>query len=146
MNTRDIIGEFINSFKLILNRHLPEASRDIIDDMKADIDESLTEILGKYDIGNITEEKIIMRPKSCNYNMVSWGEEKLGNVLKELGIISDMLIKKELNFETYDEKTNYPKVTKENVDRSLGIALYDLLKIYSFLIDEYWIQDMLLRY
>ena len=41
VNTRDIIGEFLNAFQLILNTHLPEANRDIIDDIKADVDEFL---------------------------------------------------------------------------------------------------------
>lgn|GEM_PF-2397106 len=138
MNTRDIIGEFLNAFQLILNTHLPEANRDIIDDIKADVDESLTEILDKYDIDDIAKDKVVMKSKSYNYNMASWGLEKSENVLKELVRISEMLVNKELNFETCDNMIDYPETAQERFEGSLVIALYDLLKIYSFFIDEDW--------
>lgn len=135
MNTRDIIGDFINSLQLILNTHLPESNRDIIDDIKADVDESLTGILDKYDIA---KDKVTMRSKSYNYNMASWGLEKSENVLKELVRITEMLVNKELSFETCDNMIDCPETAEERFESSLGIALYDQLKIYSFLIDEDW--------
>lgn len=138
MDTRDIIGEFINSFQLILNTHLPEVNRDIIDDIKADVHASLTEILDKYDTDDIVKDKVVMRSKSYNYNMASWGLEKSENILKELVRISEMLVNKELNFEICDSMIEYPETAEERFEGSLGIALYDLLKIYSFFIDEDW--------
>lgn len=48
MNTRDIVGKFINELQLILNGNLPNVDRDVIDDIKADADEALTEILANY--------------------------------------------------------------------------------------------------
>lgn len=138
MDTRDIIGEFINSFQLILNTHLPEVNRDIIDDIKAEVHASLTETLDKYDTDDIVKDKVVMRSKSYNYNMASWGLEKSENILKELVRISEMLVNKELNFEICDSMIEYPETAEERFEGSLGIALYDLLKIYSFFIDEDW--------
>lgn len=138
MNTRDIIGEFINSFQLILNTHLPEVNRDIIDDIKADVDKSLTEILDKYDIDDIAKDKVVMMSKSYNYNMASWGLEKSENVLEELVRISEMLVNKEIDFKTCDNMIDFPETAEERFEGSLGVALYDQLKMYSFFIDEEW--------
>lgn len=138
MDTRDIVGEFINSLQLILNTSLPDVDRDIIDDIKAEVDESLAEILYKYNIDDILSSKVIMKSKLYNYNMASWGFEKSENVLKELVRIAEMLRNKEVKFETCDNMINYPETAEKRFKKSLGIALYDQLKIYSFFIDEEW--------
>ncbi len=48
MDYSNICGEFINELQGILNLSLPDVDRSIIDDIKADADEALHDILVKY--------------------------------------------------------------------------------------------------
>lgn len=60
MDTRDIVGKFINELQRILNTNVPNVDRNAIDDIKVDADEALTEILNNH-IKNIKTIDIAKR-------------------------------------------------------------------------------------
>lgn len=84
------------------------------------------------------KEKIIIKSESHPYNMASWVLEKSENVLTELVRMAEMLKNKELKFETCEKMIDYPETAEERFIGDLKVALYDQLKIYSFLIGQNW--------